>query len=38
MDVYWLTKDDWQSVHDLHLGPDMVAKIPSTTKAAFTRE
>jgi len=38
MDVYWLTKEDWQSVHDLNLGEDMVAKVQSTTKAAFTRE
>ncbi|KAI9034373.1 putative DNA replication factor C subunit Rfc1 [Hyaloraphidium curvatum] len=38
MDVYWLTKDDWQSVHDLNLGADQVAKIPATVKSAFTRE
>lgn len=40
MDSYYLTKDDWDAIQELGVGPmDMEStKIDSQTKSAFTRE
>jgi replication factor C subunit 1 len=40
MDDYFLTKEDWDSIVELGVGPcaEGTVQIPSLTKAAFTRE
>ncbi|KAI8321288.1 DNA replication factor C, large subunit [Martensiomyces pterosporus] len=39
MDHYYLTKDNWDAMLNLHLdGEAMLKKIPSAVKASFTRE
>lgn len=39
MDEYFLTKDDWDAIIELGVGPhdESTVDIPSQTKAAFTR-
>jgi replication factor C subunit 1 len=40
MDSYFLTKDDWDAILELGVGPqnEGTIKIPSTTKSLFTRK
>jgi replication factor C subunit 1 len=38
MDSYFLTKDDWDAIGELMVGPVSVVEIPSVTKGAFTRQ
>ncbi|KAJ1942886.1 DNA replication factor C complex subunit Rfc1, partial [Linderina macrospora] len=39
MDHYYLNKDNWDAMLELHLGGvDILKQIPSTVKSAFTRE
>lgn len=42
MDEYFLSKDDWDAMVELGVGSrrdeDVLKKIPSATKAAFTRK
>ena len=39
MDEYFLTKEDWDSIIELGVGPmrEETVKIPTQTKTAFTR-
>ncbi|KAJ3343135.1 protein transport protein S31 [Gonapodya sp. JEL0774] len=37
LDEYWLTKDDWASIMELHLGEDVTKDIPSAVKTQFTK-
>lgn len=42
MDDYYLTKEDWDAILEMGIGPDtngeaLLKKIPSTVKSAFTR-
>ncbi|CAI4036511.1 hypothetical protein SMKI_15G3580 [Saccharomyces mikatae IFO 1815] len=42
MDDYYLTKEDWDSIMELFVGPDMtvaaIKKIPAAVKSGFTRK
>lgn len=42
MDDYFLTKEDWDAIVELGVGPfngeELLKRIPSTTKATFTRQ
>lgn len=38
MDNYFLTKDDWDAICELMVGPVSVVEIPTVTKTAFTRQ
>ncbi|PUU73821.1 replication factor RFC1 C terminal domain-domain-containing protein [Tuber borchii] len=38
MDDYFLTKDDWDAIIELIVGPASMLDIPTQTKASFTRQ
>ncbi|KXS17538.1 DNA replication factor C, large subunit, partial [Gonapodya prolifera JEL478] len=37
LDEYWLTKDDWTSIMELHLGEDVTKSVTTSVKSQFTR-